>query len=89
MSEYNCPFCESEVSEQLALYGGRCPTCFGDIPGEEAATDPGEAVKQQEAADDARRAKMKVYAPVLFALPVLVTIVGFTGWTLLSAGAST
>ena len=83
MSEYNCPFCESEVSEQLALYGGRCPTCFGDIPGEEAATDPGEAVKQQEAADDARRAKMKVYAPVLFALPVLVMIVGFTGWTLL------
>lgn len=83
MSEYNCPFCETEVSEQLALYGGRCPTCFGDIPGEEAATDPGEAVKQIQAAEDARRTKMKVYAPILFSLPIIVGLVSFTAYTLM------
>jgi outer membrane biosynthesis protein TonB len=78
VSDYNCPFCESEITEELGLYGGRCPNCFGDIPGEEAATDPGEAVKMSQAAADARRAKFKVIAPLVFALPVLAVLVGFS-----------
>ncbi|MFT5682252.1 MAG: hypothetical protein ACI8RZ_003170 [Myxococcota bacterium] len=37
-----CPFCNVEVNEELLLYGGSCPHCLLEIPGEEAPTDPGE-----------------------------------------------
>lgn len=43
-----CPFCGREVDADLVVYGGKCPHCFGDIPGEEAPTDPGEAKKKAE-----------------------------------------
>jgi hypothetical protein len=36
-----CPFCSTGISEELSLYGGRCTSCLIEIPGEEAATDPG------------------------------------------------
>ena len=36
-----CPFCSTEISEELSLYGGHCPSCLIEIPGEEAITDPG------------------------------------------------
>lgn len=42
-----CPFCGEGVNEDLVIHGGQCPHCFGDIPGEEAPTDPGEH-KQKE-----------------------------------------
>jgi hypothetical protein len=37
-----CPFCHAEAEEELLLYGGTCPHCLLEIPGEEAPTDPGE-----------------------------------------------
>ncbi len=37
-----CPFCHAGVDEELLLYGGSCPHCLIEIPGEEAPTDPGE-----------------------------------------------
>ena len=37
-----CPFCHTGVDEELLLYGGSCPHCLLEIPGEEAPTDPGE-----------------------------------------------
>ena len=40
---YSCPFCQSSISEELALHGGHCPSCLIEIPGEESATDPGVA----------------------------------------------
>jgi len=36
-----CPFCQYDISENLSLYGGNCPSCLIEIPGEEAVTDPG------------------------------------------------
>jgi len=36
-----CPFCQSPISEDLAVYGGHCPSCLIEVPGEEAVTDPG------------------------------------------------
>lgn len=44
-----CPFCKSKVDEDLVLFGGPCPNCFNQIPGEEAATNPGERVLEAEA----------------------------------------
>lgn len=66
-----CPFCAREVDEDLLTFGGPCPNCFGDIPGEEAATDPGEEVKARQAAQDRRRSAFKALLPVLLALPIL------------------
>jgi outer membrane biosynthesis protein TonB len=42
-----CPFCSAEISEDLVLYGGACPGCLIDIPGEEAPTDPGETTSTE------------------------------------------
>jgi TonB family protein len=39
--------------------GGTCPKCFGQIPGEEAPTDPGEEVKQKRRASENRQALLR------------------------------
>ena len=36
-----CPFCKVQIDEEILIYGGTCPTCLIEIPGEESATDPG------------------------------------------------
>ena len=47
-----CPFCKGDVDEDILTFGGRCPRCLIEIPGEEAPTDPGgEARAAQEAAE--------------------------------------
>lgn len=38
---HDCPFCGDPIDDVLARFGGTCPRCFGEIPGEDAATDPG------------------------------------------------
>lgn len=49
MASASCPFCSGAIDEELARFGGPCPTCFNDVPGEEAATDPGVHAQQAEA----------------------------------------
>lgn len=66
-----CPFCAEAVSEELLLFGGTCPKCFGQIPGEEVATHPGFEVIAQQAAQDDRRSTFKTMIPLLAAVPVL------------------
>lgn len=41
-----CPFCRAPVDEELLRFGGHCPHCLIDIPGEEAPTDPGAGHKE-------------------------------------------
>ena len=43
-----CPFCKAQIDEEILLYGGTCPTCLIEIPGEESATDPGVPVEPTE-----------------------------------------
>lgn len=64
-----CPFCHSEVSEALITDGGPCPKCFAEIPGEEAATDPGEVVKAKFAKSDNRKRTFRIMFPFLVASP--------------------
>jgi len=66
-----CPFCANEVDEDLITFGGPCPKCFADIPGEEAATDPGEEVKAAEARKDQLRMTMRTVLPFVLAMPVV------------------
>ncbi len=37
-----CPYCKASISEEVSRFGGNCASCLIEIPGEEAATDPGE-----------------------------------------------
>jgi len=51
-----CPFCKGEVDDDVLTFGGRCPSCLIEIPGEEAPTDPGaEARAAREAAEAAAK----------------------------------
>jgi hypothetical protein len=52
-----CPFCQHAVARDLIAFGGQCPHCFGEIPGEETPTDPGEAKKAQHEKEFKQEAK--------------------------------
>lgn len=72
----SCPFCHGEIPESVALHGGTCPHCFADVPGEEAATDPGEHLKAQHRAEDKARAEKSARRPLLVAAPLALGVVG-------------
>lgn len=76
-----CPFCGSSVTEDLVIYGGTCPKCFAEIPGEEAATDPGEEVRAAQDRWDRFRARI----PVFLGMTALLFVVSCTGMTALVA----
>jgi len=71
---HHCPFCNVEVDEDMLVFGGTCPQCFGEIPGEEAATDPGEEVKAKQHAQDAKRLRRRMLLPVAMAFIMAITI---------------
>jgi hypothetical protein len=77
-----CPFCSAEVPVRLVVDGGTCPSCFGEIPGEESPTDPGEAVKEQLRQEDQRRARRRAMLPVFVAAPVAMVSLLVAGWYL-------
>ncbi len=74
-----CPFCRKPVKEDLLRFGGHCPHCLIEIPGEEAATDPGEAAKAKERADAeiAQKKKKRARLPLVLAL---LGSVGVLSW---------
>lgn len=77
-----CPFCNGNITEELALHGGPCPACFADIPGEETATDPGEEAAAQIRAADLERARRRARAPIAFIAPVVLVALAGTAWAL-------
>ena len=72
-----CPFCQTPISENLSLYGGACPSCLIEIPGEEAVTDPGVTV---ELTEESRRATGGSGAIMGVAIAGLVILAGAAGW---------
>lgn len=42
-----CPFCKGTIPDSLTRFGGNCPHCMLEIPGEEAPTDPGLAARMK------------------------------------------
>jgi hypothetical protein len=78
MSE--CPFCKAEVSEDTTRFGGHCTSCLIEIPGEEAATNPGEggAVEPVQAAS---------LGPLISGIVAAVVVLAAVGaWYLQQAG---
>jgi hypothetical protein len=75
-----CPFCASEVAPDLVAYGGTCPKCLAEIPGDEAPTDPGVEVRKKQERSDRLRARV----PVVVAFVLLFGLVMCTGATALT-----
>ena len=69
-----CPFCQTLISEDLALHGGHCPSCLIEIPGEESVTDPGvvepEASAKAGAAGGGMAFKLALVSTVLVGVGV-------------------
>lgn len=73
-----CPFCKGQIGENLLRFGGHCPHCLNEIPGEETATDPGaEARARAEAEARAAAARVqrrnRILSAVLLALVVSIS----------------
>ncbi len=71
----SCPFCQASVTKDLVTFGGPCPNCFGLIPGEEAATDPGEEKKRALARADEQAKARRRSAPLFVAVPLVLSTV--------------
>lgn len=77
----NCPFCKGTVVKDLLVNGGTCPLCLIEIPGEEAATDPGvEAIARQR--EEVAAAKRRRTPLVALGVMLALVSVGGGGWYL-------
>ena len=70
-----CPFCKGEVDDDVLTFGGRCPSCLIEIPGDEAPTDPGAEARAAQEAAEAAAQKPRV-GIIVGALVVGLTVVG-------------
>ena len=76
----SCPFCQGEIADDLERFGGPCPHCFNEIPGEEAATDPGVAAQAAEKQAQQLQAKKRGVRTVLLGGAALLLLAGGGGW---------
>ena len=76
----SCPFCQGEIADDLERFGGPCPHCFNEIPGEEAATDPGVAAQAAEKQAQQLQAKKRGMRTVLIGGVALLVLAGGGGW---------
>lgn len=77
-----CPFCRANIDERLAVDGGTCPSCFGQIPGEDAPTDPGAAVRARQEAQD-RKVVARSRIPALIGVFAVFGLVCSAGYVVL------
>ncbi len=69
-----CPFCKSTIDDELARFGGHCPKCVIEIPGDETPTDPGIGKRAEEQVETERQRRWGMLAAV--AALVLVVLLG-------------
>lgn len=91
-SKHACPYCKGAIPEQLAAFGGPCPHCLLEVPGDEAPTDPGLARQQQldreaaaRRAEDTRRSQRLAFASVA----AFAAVIAFVIWTVFGGGYDT
>jgi len=76
----HCPFCKSSIDEELARFGGHCPKCVIEIPGDETPTDPGIGKRVEEQVEGERQRRWGVYAAVGGLAAVVVIGAGSLLW---------
>jgi len=79
----SCPFCKESVDEAILEYGGRCPSCLIEIPGEDAPTDPGEVAKAAQEAEEAAAASVP-RLPLIAGIVGIVVLLGGSGIAMLT-----
>jgi hypothetical protein len=87
-----CPYCRGAISQELARFGGPCPHCMLEVPGEEAPTDPGLALKQKLAQEAIARAAAERARSQRIAAGSMVLLAGlavFAIWAVVGGGADT
>ncbi len=75
-----CPFCKSSIDDELARFGGHCPKCVIEIPGDETPTDPGIGKRAEEQVETERQRRWGVFAAVGGLVLVVVVAAGSMLW---------
>lgn len=78
-----CPFCKGVIPADLARFGGNCPHCLLEVPGEDAPTDPGAILRAKQAEEERKAAAARQRArqrTILVAAVAFVGLVGAGGW---------
>ena len=73
----SCPFCQATISEELSLYGGHCPSCLIEVPGEESVTNPGVSQGPSDVGVDTKGGSGAIMG---LAIAGLVVLAGAAGW---------
>ncbi|MFH1468228.1 MAG: AgmX/PglI C-terminal domain-containing protein [Pseudomonadota bacterium] len=85
-----CPFCKSSIEDELARFGGHCPKCFIEIPGDETPTDPGLAKRvAQQLEHERQRPWGRVAGIAAMAAVVLIAAGGVVVWRVLQQPGAT
>ncbi len=76
-----CPFCKRNVANDLVLFGGNCPHCLLEIPGEEAPTDPGALAREKAQVQAAVKQRSNLIRNVIlaFAGAAMLSVVAVIG----------
>jgi len=77
-----CPFCRGDVKADLLTYGGHCPHCLIEIPGEEAPTNPNaekvqeeKLIKEVAQVKQEKKSRLALVAFALAAVGALVVVI--------------
>ena len=76
----SCPFCQGDIAEDLERLGGPCPHCFNEVPGADAATDPGLAAQLSEKAAQRLEGKRRGLRTAIVAMVVVGVGGSVAGW---------
>ena len=77
-----CPFCQAAIAADLLRFGGHCPKCLIEIPGEETPTDPGVEARQRAHAEERAAKASNRRTRGVAAAVVLAGVVGAGAWYL-------
>ncbi|MSP55439.1 MAG: AgmX/PglI C-terminal domain-containing protein [Myxococcales bacterium] len=79
-----CPFCKGKTPDDLIQFGGNCPHCLLEIPGEEAPTDPSLLVRKKledEAIGKAKQVRDRRKVQGVIFMLLLGALGGYGVWT--------
>ncbi len=76
----HCPFCKATIDDELARFGGHCPKCVIEIPGDETPTDPGVGKRVEEQVEAEQQRRWGVFAAVGGLVAVVVIGAGSVLW---------
>ncbi len=80
----HCPFCKAPIEDELSRFGGHCPKCVIEIPGDETPTDPGVGKRAEQQVEEERKGGGRSWLGVVaLAALVLVLCGGVLTWQVL------